>query len=97
MSEAAITHVIRAYILENILFGDENVQYSDHDSLMQKGIIDSTGILELIGFIESEFGFAVDDDEIRPENLDSLALIEVYIRKKQKGESGVVSDLEYVS
>lgn len=73
---------IRNYIIENFLFGDES-DLDDTISFLSSGIIDSTGILELISFLEETFDLKVLDDELVPENLDSIANLLVFITKKQ--------------
>jgi acyl carrier protein len=55
---------------------------ADDDSLLQLQVVDSTGFLELVGFLESEFGVKVADDEMLPENLDSLACIDQFLTTK---------------
>ena len=65
---------VKAYIVENFLLGAET-DIGDADSLLDAGILDSTAAVELVMFIESEFGVAVADDEISVENLDSVARI----------------------
>ena len=74
---------IREYILENYLFTDDNSALKNEDSFLEKGIIDSTGILEVIYFIEDDFGIKVEDDEMVPENLDSVNNIVRYVEIKQ--------------
>ena len=74
---------IREYILENYLFTDDQSALADDDSFLDKGILDSTGILEVIYFLEEEFGIKVEDHEMVPENLDSVARIGRYLRGKQ--------------
>lgn len=74
---------IRAFIVENFLFGDESQPLPDDMSLIDNDLVDSTGILELVGFIEKEFGLKVEDREIVPANLDSLARIVAYIDGKR--------------
>ncbi|MSM38714.1 MAG: acyl carrier protein [Geobacter sp.] len=69
MSE--IRDKIKEYIVENFLFGDDK-GLNDSTSFLESGIIDSTGILELIAFIEDAFSLRVNDDELIPENLDSI-------------------------
>jgi acyl carrier protein len=59
-------------------------ELSDSDSLLDKGIIDSTGVLELVGFLEENYKFSVEDEELVPENLDSLDNLVKYIEKKKK-------------
>jgi len=74
---------LRDYILDNYLFTDEQSALENDDSFLKKGILDSTGILEVIYFIEDEFGIKVDDEEMLPENLDSVNKIVAFISKKQ--------------
>lgn len=73
---------VRDYILDNYLFTDDQSALSNEDSFLDKGIIDSTGIMEVIFFLEEEFGVQVEDDEMVPENLDSVKNIVAYIGKK---------------
>ena len=73
---------VRNYILENYLFTDDQSELNNEDSFLEKGIIDSTGILEVIFFLEEEFGLSVDDDEMIPENLDSVNSMVKYINSK---------------
>ena len=56
---------------------------SDEDSLFDAGIVDSTGVLDLIGFVEQEFGINVDDDDLVPENLDSISRLVAYVERKR--------------
>lgn len=74
---------IKGYILENYLFTDDESQLASEDSLLERGIIDSTGILEVIMFLEDEFGVKVDDDEMVPENLDSVANLVAFVQRKK--------------
>jgi len=76
-----IQESLRQFIQENFLFGRE-LTVSDDDSLMEGGIVDSTGVLELIMFIETEFAITVDGDELVPENLDSIANLTRFITSK---------------
>ena len=72
---------IRLFIVENFLFGkDEDL--TDDSSFLEEGIIDSTGILELVSFLEEEFSISVDDEELIPENLDSIYNVTAYLEKK---------------
>ena len=71
------------FFKENFLV-DLNGSFDSDDSFLDKRIIDSTGVLELVMFIENSFGVKVEDDEIIPENLDSLNRLENYIKKKVK-------------
>ena len=78
-----INSTIRNFIIENFLF-EEDENLKEDTSFLENGIIDSTGILELVMFIEETYGISVDDDEIVPENLDSISNITKYIQKKQE-------------
>lgn len=75
--------VVRKYILENFLFTEDESELKNTDSFLDSGIIDSTGILEVINFLEEEFNLQVDDDEMIPENLDSVNNVLAFIIKKQ--------------
>ena len=79
----SIEDKIREYILDNFLFTDDQSALSNSDSLLEKGLVDSTGILEIITFIEEEFSLKVDDEEMVPENLDSVDNIIAFVAKKQ--------------
>jgi len=74
---------IRQFILEAFLFGDESDPFTDSDSFMQKGIIDSTGVLELTSFLEEKYGITVDDEEMVPENLDSIDNLLKFLERKK--------------
>ncbi len=73
---------LRHFINENFLFGTPG-DFGDGDSLIEHGIIDSTGVLELIAFLEKEFGVTVSDDELLPENLDSIENLVAFVGRKQ--------------
>jgi len=72
---------IRAFIVENFLFGNDD-GLKDETSFLEEGIIDSTGVLELVTFLEEEFEIAIDDEELIPENLDSINNVTAYLEKK---------------
>jgi len=81
MSEAK--EKVRAFIVENFMFGsDEGL--SDETSFLEEGIIDSTGVLELVDFLEEAFHISVDDEELIPENLDSITNLSGYLERKIK-------------
>jgi len=73
---------LRRFIIDNFLFGVEDSQFSDDDSFLEKGLIDSTGVLELVAFIEEQYGIRFQDDEIIPENLDSVNKLIQFLNKK---------------
>jgi acyl carrier protein len=77
-----IKDAIKGFVIENFLFGDATHPLADTDSLIENGIIDSTGILELVAFIEDRYGIAVADADIVPANLDSLARISAFVASK---------------
>jgi acyl carrier protein len=79
---ANIKGKVRSYIMDNFLMGGTANQFQDGDSFMGKHIIDSTGFLELITFLEETFSLTVEDHEMVPENLDSLNNIEAYVQRK---------------
>lgn len=74
---------IRQYILENFLFTDDVNALKDEESLLEQGIIDSTGALEIANFIEETFAIKVQDDEMLPENLDSINNLSAFILRKK--------------
>ncbi len=82
-----IKEKVKTFIRESFLF-DSTAQIEDGDSLLEKGIIDSTGVLELILYLEEEFGVKIEDEEIIPENLDSVLSIETLLKSK----NGAVTD-----
>lgn len=73
---------VRDYILENYLFTNDQSMLNSDDSFLQKNILDSTGMLEVIYFLEDEFGIKVQDEEMVPENLDSVNRIVAFMGKK---------------
>jgi acyl carrier protein len=73
---------MRAFIFETALLGSSEESLKNDDSFLEKGIIDSTGILELVAFVEEEFGIEVKDEELIPDNFDSVDKITEYIAKK---------------
>jgi len=75
---------VRRFILENYLFTDDVTQLGLDDSLLGRGIVDSTGMLEIILFIEEQLGVKVADSEMVPENLDSVNRIAAFVTSKRK-------------
>lgn len=78
----SVREQLRSYILENFLFTDDPSALVDGDSFMEKGIIDSTGIMEVIFFLEDELGVQVEDTEMVPENLDSVDNLVAFVDRK---------------
>jgi acyl carrier protein len=79
---ATATEEIREFISDNFLFRDDRHAIDDTTSLLDAGVIDSTGILELVAFIESHFQVQLADEEIVPENLDSIQSISAFVVRK---------------
>jgi acyl carrier protein len=70
------------YLAENFLFSDNGYKLADEASFLEEGIVDSTGILELVMFVEETFGITVQDEEIVPQNFDSVSQLAAYVRRK---------------
>ena len=81
-----VREVIREFIIENFLMGDDGSSLRDDDSFLETRVIDSTGVLELVQFLEERFGISIPDEEILPENLDSVERIDRYLRIKLEGQ-----------
>ncbi|HEY0941162.1 MAG TPA: acyl carrier protein [Steroidobacter sp.] len=79
----SIRQQVRHFILTNYLFTDDEQRLADAESLMQNGTMDSTGILELIMFLEETFNIKVADDEMVPANLDSVSNVVGFVERKQ--------------
>ena len=77
---------LRAFIVENFLFGDESAPFafSDDDSFQERGIVDSTGILELVCHLQEKYAIDIADDELVPDNLDSLSKVAHFIDRKRQ-------------
>ncbi len=78
----SIEPAVRKFIAENFMYREGVASLQDTDSLLEKGLIDSTGVLELVCFIEKSFGIKVNDDEVLPENLDSIQRIARFVESK---------------
>ncbi|CDZ62264.1 acyl carrier protein [Neorhizobium galegae] len=77
----AFENSVREFIAENFLFRAD-AEVSNNQSLLESGVIDSTGVLELIAFLEQTYGITVADEEIIPENLDSIDNMTSYLSTK---------------
>jgi acyl carrier protein len=73
---------LRQFIVENFLFGKEDAPLANGDSLLELGVIDSTGVLELVSFIEQKYGFTIQDEELVPDNLDSIDRLVDFVKRK---------------
>ncbi len=81
------TDQVRTFLAESFLFSQEGFTLRDDESLMENGVIDSTGILELIQFVEDLLDIEVPDEEITPDNFDSVKRIVEYLARKQLQEA----------
>ena len=72
---------LRQFIVENFLFGRDD-SFSNEDSFIEMGVLDSTGVLELIAFLQKRYSIKMEDEEIMPENLDSIQRISVFVTRK---------------
>jgi len=77
---------VRSFITSNFYVADP-AQLADDASLLDAGIVDSTGVLEVVQFLETEFGLLVEDEEIVPENVDSIARIAAFIERKTNAKA----------
>ena len=80
---------IRRYVLEAFLFTEDESQLSNNASFLEEGIVDSTGVLELVMFVEETFGITVKDEEVVPENFDSVERLARYVRLRMKEKTSV--------
>jgi acyl carrier protein len=83
VNEAKVKTSIIEFVNKNFLMGTGRVNFSENDSFLEKGIIDSTGVLEMVSFIQQKFGVKINDEDIIPENLDSVDNIANFIKRKQ--------------
>ncbi len=81
---SSIKDQVRQYIVDNFIMGSDEQPFGDADSLLELHIVDSTGFLELIVFLEDTFGIQVADEDMVPENLDGLNAIEAYVNRKKQ-------------
>lgn len=73
---------IREFVVTNFLFGQEGTGLTEEQSFLESGIIDSTGVLELVAFLEQKYGITVGDRELLPENLDSIQNVAGFVARK---------------
>jgi len=83
LTESEIKTKLRTFIKEHFLLSEDS-NLNDDDSFMGKGIVDSTGILEVVSFVEATFNLKVEDEELIPENLDSINNLLNFITTKLK-------------
>jgi acyl carrier protein len=82
--ESQVRSTLRDFVLSAYLFGDESRMPADEDSLLESGVLDSTGVLELIEFLEEKYGIEVADAETVPQNLGSISTLTRYVLDKMR-------------
>ena len=82
LQAGAVERAVTSFIVDNFLFGNAAEAPAPATSFMETGLIDSTGVLELVAFVESTYAIKVGDDELVPENLDSVANLAAFVAKK---------------
>ncbi len=76
---------ITAFIVDNFLFGNAKEAPAPEASFLETGLVDSTGVLEIVSFLEGKYGISVSDDELTPQNLDSVANLAAFVVRKKGG------------
>jgi acyl carrier protein len=77
-----IAKEIRGFVISNFLFGQDDGRITEDVSFLESGTIDSTGVLELVGFVEQQYGISIGDRELIPENLDSISNVSRFVVRK---------------
>ncbi len=83
MQTTDLRNQIHEFVVENFLFGDTEPLKDDQMSLLDNGIMDSVGVMELVAFLEGDLGLSIDDSELVPENLDSIANLVGFVNRKR--------------
>ena len=78
---------VRDFIIENFLFGHIDHSLGDDESFLDSGIVDSTGVLQLIGYLEEHFGIAVGDGDVTPANLDSVNRVVQFVEARRTAQA----------
>ncbi len=84
MTKQIVIKNIHKYILDNFLFTDDESELNVNDSFTENGVIDSTGVIELVSFVEENYKFSVEDDEINRVNFDSVEKLASFVMEKLK-------------
>lgn len=82
MNEAATAATVRGFIVENFLLGKDH-GFSDEESLLDSGIMDSTGIMHIVAYLEEAYAITIDDEELTADNLDSVRKIAAFVDRKR--------------
>lgn len=83
VTDPTIAQTLRSFIQENFLYMRPDLQYADDDSLLAKGVIDSLGVMEIVGFLEERFEMTVEQDDVTEQNFGSVAAIARYVAAKR--------------
>jgi acyl carrier protein len=83
---SAIPEAVRSYIVASFLFGNDG-GLKDDDSLLDAGALDSTGVVELVSFLEERFDIVIQDQDLVPENLDSISAIARFVARLQQSQA----------
>lgn len=79
-----IEREVRQFVIDNFLFGEGAEQFSNGDSFLEKGVVDSMGILTLVSFVQEKYGIEVADEELVPDNWDSVKRIAGFVHSKSQ-------------
>lgn len=82
MTEAEIRAILRKFIEDNFLYMKPGLQLQDEDSLLKKGVVDSMGVMEVLGYLDERFGVSPEDDEVTEANLGSLQAMAAFVKAK---------------
>lgn len=94
MHPTTITLQVRRFIVQNYLLGEDN-GFQETDSFLECGIIDSTGILELVAFIQETYNITIEDEELIPENFDSISNVSAFLgRKTNSGAEATIAAVQ---
>jgi len=77
-----IAQKIRTFVIDNFLFGEADDHFSNDDSFLENGLVDSIGILTLVEFVREEYAITIEDEEIVPDNWDSVSRVAAFIHTK---------------
>ena len=87
---STVAQQVREFIVENFLYGQKRA-FKDDDSFLGEGIVDSTGVLQLVAFLEETYGITVEDEDLTPGNMDSIDSVAAYLSRKMNPVAGAVA------
>lgn len=77
-----IRQELRRFVVTNFLLGEDDAVLEDDASFIEQGIVDSTGVLELVSFLEQRYAIKLDDEDLVPDNLDSIHNLLAFLERK---------------